>query len=111
MSSQLILSPYLRLSSSWSHRQIYGLGTPETVEKRIHNLNTAFEIAAKSYTGKGLCNWFVGKIAETKEMDIPYFRGILSDKSEDGRMANELYRFVEKAVKSKASGWRQVTPD
>ncbi len=96
---------------SETHRQIYGLGTPETVQKRVKSLNTAFEIAAKSYSGKGLCNWFVGKIAETKEVDIPYFRGILSDKSEDGRMANELYRFVEKAVQSKASGWRQVTPD
>lgn len=64
---------------------------------------------APGCVGRGRCNYFVGKIAE--ELDITYFRGILSDTSPDGRMANEIYGFVRAAVGSEGSGWMEVTPE
>jgi hypothetical protein len=80
-------------------------------KEELDGLINAIDTAAKSpgCTGAVSCNFFVGKIAQLR--DIPYFRDILTDKSSDGRMANELYGFIEKAVKSRPSGWRAVSEE
>lgn len=77
---------------------------------RIEELTNAIGRAAKAPNCVGeACNLFVGKIAE--QLEIPYFRDILRDNSSDGRLANEIYEFVRKAVESRPSGWRVVSPE
>jgi hypothetical protein len=70
----------------------------------------SIEAAARSpgCVGAVACNFFVGRIAELR--GVPYFREVLSDRSSDGRAANEIYGFVNRAVASPASGWRRVAP-
>lgn len=75
------------------------------------NLVVAIETAGKKEApgiGEKRCNFFAGDVGRI--LGIPYFRDILDDKSPDGRLANEIYRFIEKAVASAPSGWKRVTP-
>lgn len=77
---------------------------------QIENLMHAIDRAAKAPSCVGeACNYFVGKIGEL--LDVPYFRDILTDTSSDGRLANEIYSFVARAVQTRASGWRAVPPE
>lgn len=80
-------------------------------KSRLADLTDAIEGAAKTpgCIGAKECNYFVGRIGELA--NVPYFRDILSDKTNDGRTANIVYNFVTKAVSSKASGWRAVTAE
>lgn len=78
----------------------------ETDPEQARKLVSAIEKAGELFRGNK-CNFYAGKVG--KLMDVPYFRDVLSDKSPDGRMANEIYSFVEKAVKSGASGWKRVS--
>jgi hypothetical protein len=67
--------------------------------------------------GGDYCNFFVARIG--RDRNIPYFRDVLYPGSspnqiggpDEARRANEIYDFISKAVRSNASGWRQLTPD
>lgn len=58
--------------------------------------------------GNKKCNLFVGDVGRT--LGIPYFNRIVDDRSDDGRLANEIHGFVAKAAESKPSGWRAIDP-
>lgn len=74
------------------------------------SLMDAIESAANSpgCTGKLSCNFFVGRVG--LNLHIPYFQRVLTTEHPDHYLVNEMYTFVVDAVKSKASGWRQVFP-
>lgn len=80
-------------------------------KQRLKDLTQGIDRAGRTpgCVGPRQCNYFVGKIGEL--IDIPYFRHVRTDKSSDGRMANEMYHFISKAVESKPSGWKAITPE
>lgn len=82
-------------------------GDRPRLDSLIHSIDSASHTLG--CIGPMECNRFVGKIGLL--MNIPYFRDVLTDPIPDKRLANRLYRFVKKAVASKASGWRAVTPE
>jgi hypothetical protein len=90
---------------------VHGSGANLTVDTRgLSALTSAIQKASKApgCTGNGMCNFFVGKVAELT--CVPYFNGILTPQSPDGRTANKIYSFIEKAGQSKPSGWK-VLPE
>jgi hypothetical protein len=74
------------------------------------SLKAAVELAAKSpgCFGPMSCNFFVGNVG--KSLDIPYFRNVLVTSHPDHFLANNMYNFISRAVKSRGSGWIEVAP-
>lgn len=85
---------------------------------RVKESLSAIEAAASvpGCAGGDLCNFFVATIGETR--NIPYFRDVyypgkkknVIGGPDEGRRANEIYGFIEKAVASRASGWQKLAP-
>jgi hypothetical protein len=73
--------------------------------------------ATRGCSGGDYCNYFIARIADVR--NIPYFRDVLYPGNprndvggpDEARKANELYGFIAKAVRSPASGWRQLSED
>ncbi len=73
--------------------------------------------AAPGCIGGDYCNFFVARIARTR--NVAYFRDVLFPGSlpndiggpDEVRRANELYEFIARAVRSKPSGWRQLSEE
>lgn len=70
---------------------------------------------APGCTGGNFCNYFVARIGQVR--NIPYFRDVLYPRSpsndiggpDEGRKANQIYDFIAEAVRSGASGWRELS--
>jgi hypothetical protein len=87
--------------------------------KKVEESVRAIEAAASvpGCAGGDLCNFFVATIGETR--NIPYFRDVFYPGKkknvvggpDEGRRANDIYGFIEKAVASRASGWKKLAPE
>jgi hypothetical protein len=79
-------------------------------DKRLA-LQNALEKASqnKDISKKGACNFYVSDVG--RSLNIPYFRRFGHRETDDKRMANQMYSFLEKAVKDPKSGWIQVNAE
>lgn len=86
-----------------------------TLQSSIRAIDDAAR--APGCIGGDYCNFFVAHVG--RDRNIPYFRDVLYPRSppnqvggpDEARRANELYDFISKAVRSGASGWRQLSAD
>jgi hypothetical protein len=102
-----------------SEDESYYYCTESNNRKNVEDSIRAIEAAAMvpGCVGGDLCNFFVGRIGETR--NIPYFRDVFYPGKktnvvggpDEGRRANEIYVFMERAVASRASGWQQLAPE
>ena len=77
-------------------------------QHRIKDSSVAIKNASKKHRGD-TCNLFVGSIGA--ELNIPYLRDIEHNNTgHDAKQANNIYRFLEKAIQTEtSSGWREVS--
>lgn len=96
-------------TSTYSHSPTVRKHTPPDRPFPM-SVRAAVESAAKSPSciGPNSCNFFVGSVGNS--LDIPYFRDILVTSHPDHYVANKIYDFISKAVKSRGSGWIAVYP-